>query len=495
MDVDKPLQAPEPPPPPPKPKRRCFCCGRKYGARQLARHLKLLLERLDEEIAAAQADGQLDDADDDGPEPEPEPGGHAMDIDNAKEQVEDEMQAFGNNIAQAFAGVGNGGLDLDIEGAEDPVPLFGAPGHIHELIHHPPVQIDDWPDPNPNLDPNFYYEHNKFEASSVDDEPVQDDPGNPPFEELPEQAHPANFNTVHEPNMTEEDMRAAMELEYGNLAKQEWLELYDRTLSRKDKNTFKFLAARLRTHFSCQTYDELCYGVCESLHIPTLYKNPDMLNKLGYRSCVENASYPGLYEDVYNGEHYRTLRNTRLDPESEYKILDNPGDIALGLSTDSFTLFKRRRRRHSTAWPIIFINYNLHPRHRIWLENVICVGVIPGPNHLNSFLAPVLEELHLLKRGVVSVKAAPVEGAPNYSIEFVLRAFLIMIFGDIPAILKLLALKGHNAKMPCEQEAFPLERLLMRSNNGFLQHYNTLDNLADQPGRRKKYAQDFSVND
>ena len=63
MDVDEPLQPVQPPHEPPiDQKRRCFCCGRKYGTRQLARHLRDFLARLDQEIAAGQVAGDEEDS-------------------------------------------------------------------------------------------------------------------------------------------------------------------------------------------------------------------------------------------------------------------------------------------------------------------------------------------------------------------------------------------------------------------------------------------------
>ena len=59
MEVDEPLQEPH------EQKRRCFCCGRKYATRQLARHLRIFLARLDEEIAAGQVIADEEDLDDD----------------------------------------------------------------------------------------------------------------------------------------------------------------------------------------------------------------------------------------------------------------------------------------------------------------------------------------------------------------------------------------------------------------------------------------------
>ncbi|QRV93624.1 Transposase family Tnp2 protein [Ceratobasidium sp. AG-Ba] len=566
----------------PRPKRRCFCCGRDLGTRQLTRHLTIFLEQLDEELALAdQFEGSDEDYD---------TIGYPMGVDDNGIDVEgdaiDAQNEAGFDQAQfhELPAVDVGPVDIDIPADPDTAPVEYIPPFIGK--HNPPVRINNWPDPDPDLDD---IDDPGSDGSSIGEEIVDEVDGDPPFEELPIPPIEANIDPLFEPDMADAQVRGVMELELGDLAEEEWLALYDTTLSNKDANIFKFLATRLRTHFSRQTYDELRHGVCEPLWIPSefvvyrrlrimagfetrtydccvnsccflgkysdgqvshfckeprytaggrarrsfyysplipqlqaLFRNLDMLEKLHYRSSVENASEPGVFEDVYDGEHYRRLRGKRLNPDGEYKILDNPEDLALGLSTDGFTLFKRRRRGLSTAWPIIFLNYNIHPRYRVRLENIICVGVIPGPKQckdLNSFLAPVFDELLLLERGVVIVKVAP--GRAGRTLEFVLRAFLIMIFGDIPAVSKLLALKGHNAKVPCrtcyakgylcklpknlvyylplrypgDEDGYPPELLLMRTHNGFLQHYNVLDDLEDRAAQRKKYAQEHGIND
>ncbi|QRV83925.1 Transposase family Tnp2 protein [Ceratobasidium sp. AG-Ba] len=545
------------------------------GPRQLARHLTRFLARLDLEIADAQAAGQLDEFNDpDDSDDEQNLAGHGMDLGDAMEVEGDLIPNLGEEYDHAVAGADMGayGQALKLVRTLSP-PMIPSPrllrlGAFMSLCTTYPFRLKTGP--------------NQISRMIT----------NPPFDEQLNQPAQGDFDPIHEPDMADGDVHAIMRLELGDLAEQEWIELYDKTLTAKDRNTFRFLATRLRTHFSRQTYDELRYGVCQSLRIPSefvayrrlrimagfatrtydccvnscccflgkhsecqicpfckeprytntrrarrsfyysplipqlqaLYRSPDMLEKIQCRSNVENASEEGVYEDVYDGEHYRRLRNTQLNPGDPYKILDKPEDLALGLSTDGFTLFKRRRRGLSTAWPIIFINYNLHPRYRVRLENIICVGVIPGPKQckdLNSFLIPVLEELLLLERGVTTPKRVLGDATAGRVVDFVLRAFLIMVFGDIPAVSKLLALKGHNARVPCRScymqgylcrlpknsvyyiplrhpghaQGYPPHLLVMRTHNAFLEHYNELDDLADRPGRRKKYAQDFGVND
>ncbi|QRV80615.1 Transposase family tnp2 [Ceratobasidium sp. AG-Ba] len=180
-----------------------------------------------------------------------------------------------------------------------------------------------------------------------------------------------------------------------------------------------------------------------------------MIELLLYRVTAKELYNPDLYKDVFNGEHYRSLRNTQVSPNSGYCFFDNPEDLALGVSTDGFSMFKRRTRGSSTAWPIIVFNYNLHPRYQTGLENTICVGIIPGPKQckdLNAFLVPLLDKLLVLQGGVESVKLPPQIG-PKYKgmgVQFVLHAFMLLLIGDIPAVTKMLALKEHNSKSPCQ---------------------------------------------
>jgi hypothetical protein len=194
------------------------------------------------------------------------------------------------------------------------------------------------------------------------------------------------------------------------------------------------------------------------------------------------------------------------------------------------SLFKRRRCGQSTATPIILVNYGLHPSIRTRLENVICVGVIPGPKQckdLNSFLIPLVEELLELEQGVRILKVSPnndnntsARNNETRAVYITFHAFLIIIFGDIPAVSKMLMIKGHNALCPCRTcylqgvlcrlarssvYYVPLTRpgdpplvvspnqLVMRTHQFFLTHYEALETAPTQAAR-KRLAQAFGVN-
>ena len=174
-----------------------------------------------------------------------------------------------------------------------------------------------------------------------------------------------------------------------------------------------------------------------------MYRDPEMAEKLSYRHKFHSSD--GIFRDVFNGALYERLRSRRVwvrGERLEHKYFDMPTDIALGLSTDGFGPFKSRKQ---TCWPLILFNYNLPPSIRFHLEHVMCLGVIPGPTQpkeLGTFLKPLIDELETLAEGVSAYDG--INKRP-----FCLRAYLIACFGDMPAVAKLMCMKGHGSKVPC----------------------------------------------
>ena len=110
------------------------------------------------------------------------------------------------------------------------------------------------------------------------------------------------------------------------------------------------------------------------------------------------------------------------------------------MSTDGFGPFKHRNK---AAWPLILFNYNLSPEERFCKKHIISLGSIPKkPLDLDSFLWPLIQELLQLGIGVSAFDAL------SRSI-FTLHAYLIVVFGDIPAVSMIMHMKGHNAIAPC----------------------------------------------
>jgi hypothetical protein len=161
-----------------------------------------------------------------------------------------------------------------------------------------------------------------------------------------------------------------------------------------------------------------------------------------YRARYQHV--PGSVNDIFSGSHYLSLRQRWVELNGcqyKHKYFEDHRDIALGLSTDGFSPFKNRSK---TAWAFILFNYNLPPDVRFHVENILALGVVgpKKPVDANSFLWPAIQELLRLLIGVRAFDALS-------SCVFALRAFLVLAFGDIPAIALLMYMKGHNGILPC----------------------------------------------
>ncbi|KAG8764402.1 hypothetical protein FRC12_008110 [Ceratobasidium sp. 428] len=173
------------------------------------------------------------------------------------------------------------------------------------------------------------------------------------------------------------------------------------------------------------------------------YRNPTMARRMRYRS--ERPTAPDWLSDIFDGSFYRQLLNQRVTVGAktyDHRYFSKATDVALGLSTDGFGPFKSRKQ---SCWPLILFNYNLPPSIRTQLKYIMCVGVIPGPNtpkELSTYLEPLICELEDLARGIPAFDV--IDGH-----TFALRAYLIAAFGDMPAMAKLMSMKGPNGKFPC----------------------------------------------
>ncbi|KAG9080673.1 hypothetical protein FS749_007938 [Ceratobasidium sp. UAMH 11750] len=201
-------------------RERCFCCGKRLGPRQLRRHLHDYLDDIEAEFAAAgdYHGGGDDDDDDDGLLDNAGPAANGDEIgvgDIALEDGAGEMQAFADG--QAFE-------HMDLGPDNDPLPLPPddalpplEPGHVHELRRNPPVHIQDWPDPGSD---------NESEGAGPADEPFNGPDQDPPYNE--QAAHQARDELDHlnELNLRDDDVRAALEVQLGDLADEAWMDLY-----------------------------------------------------------------------------------------------------------------------------------------------------------------------------------------------------------------------------------------------------------------------------
>lgn len=174
-------------------------------------------------------------------------------------------------------------------------------------------------------------------------------------------------------------------------------------------------------------------------------KSPPVASAMQYRS--QHQHVPGSFRDIFDGTNYQALQSAPItihgepiDPPTTY--FQDPRDIALGLSTDGYGILTHGQ---ATAWPLILFNYNLSPEMRFHSDNLLALGVIPGPNKpgdIDSFLVPLAEVFFLLAAGVGTYDVLSES-------QFILRAFLLIVFGDFPAVSMLMKMKGVNGISPC----------------------------------------------
>lgn len=178
--------------------------------------------------------------------------------------------------------------------------------------------------------------------------------------------------------------------------------------------------------------------------LKAFYESQKSAQSMQYRGKFQRDS-AGTIKDIFDSKNYIRLCQTFVTIDGRacsHKFFADLRDIALGLSTDGFCPFRKRKK---TCWPILVYNYNLPPEIRFWIRHILCVGVVPGPNKpkdFDSFLWPAVEELLQLAMGVKAYDITRGE-------LFALRAFLIVVFGDIPAVSMVMRIKGHNGLLPC----------------------------------------------
>lgn len=171
--------------------------------------------------------------------------------------------------------------------------------------------------------------------------------------------------------------------------------------------------------------------------------NTRMAELMSYRGQFRHT--PGTTCDVFDSSEYHRLCKEFVkvdDTILPVHYFQDSRDVALGLSTDGFGPFKKRK---STCWPLLLFNYNLPPDIRFHTEFTLCLGVIPGPKKpkdFDSFMWPMLEDFKRLGHGISTFDVLSSE-------QFMLQAFLIFCFGDIPAMSMLMRMTGHNGYCPC----------------------------------------------
>ena len=143
--------------------------------------------------------------------------------------------------------------------------------------------------------------------------------------------------------------------------------------------------------------------------------------------------------DVYYGAVWKDFKDSNF--------LAVAHSYLLTMNVDWFQLFTHIE--YSTG--AIYLTVQNLPRiERYKQENVILVGVMPGPHEssltINSYLSPLVEELNEFWKGVL----IPVR-RENTTININVRLALSCVACDIPASRKVCGFVGHNARLGCNK--------------------------------------------
>ena len=158
------------------------------------------------------------------------------------------------------------------------------------------------------------------------------------------------------------------------------------------------------------------------------------------------SSDSNVYHDVYDATIWKEFSSSPLNPSVPF--LSDPNNVALLLNVDWFKPFKRSEYKVSA---IMMTVLNLPREERFKEEWKMVLGVIPGPTepkgNINTFLKPLVDDLILLW-----------DGLPLHPDGRNIKAALLGISADMPAMKKVTQFLGHKADYGCSRCLFQAER-------------------------------------
>jgi len=166
----------------------------------------------------------------------------------------------------------------------------------------------------------------------------------------------------------------------------------------------------------------------------------EMFSRTGFLDKCDEWKYRNINDesmgDVFEGRIWKNF----VDAEGKKFFSSLAHNFGVMMNVDWFQPYKHIN--HSCG-VIYLVLMNLPREERFKLENVIIVGIIPGPNepkgNINSFLEPLVDELLDLWNGMIITSKDPEIGLLR------IRVALLALCCDIPAARKCGGFAGHSA--------------------------------------------------
>lgn len=159
-----------------------------------------------------------------------------------------------------------------------------------------------------------------------------------------------------------------------------------------------------------------------------------------YSDCEKwrNRSDNNMLSDVFDGKIWHDFQEYSGKP-----FLCEPFTFGLMMNVDWFKAYKHLEYKIGAIYLTVM---NLPRELRFRQENMILVGLIPGPGepqiNINSFLSPLVDELLEFLDGV------PLK-VHSFLTPKIIRCALLCVACDMPASRKVSGFLAHNAKLAC----------------------------------------------
>ena len=232
----------------------------------------------------------------------------------------------------------------------------------------------------------------------------------------------------------------------------------------------------------------------------------DLISRQGFLSECEywrkRSVDNDTYADIFDGNVWKDLQYIDGVP-----FLAAPHNLSMMMNVDWFNPYTESQY---SAGAIYLIILNLPRAVRYKFENILLVGLIPGPKepslNINSYLSPLVDDFKLLFQGVTFKNRNSLFGSST------VRAVLSCIGSDLPATRKICGFLSHSASLGCSKclkkfpsssfgekldySGFNVDSWDIRRNENHKENANSVYNARTATARvslERKYGLRYSV--